>query len=68
MSEEKDNMVVTPYKVSGTLDYDRLIKEFGTQRITDKLKEQIFKIAGEKNLYLERDLFFSHRDLDWILN
>ncbi|MHA1927377.1 MAG: tryptophan--tRNA ligase, partial [Candidatus Thorarchaeota archaeon] len=68
MSDEKDEMVVTPYKVSGKLDYDRLIKEFGTQRITEKLKEQIYKIAGEKNLYLERDLFFSHRDLDWTLN
>ncbi|TFH04620.1 MAG: tryptophan--tRNA ligase [Candidatus Thorarchaeota archaeon] len=68
MSDEKDDMVVTPYKVSGKLDYDRLIKEFGTERITEKLKKQIYRIAGEKNVYLERDLFFSHRDLDWILN
>jgi len=68
LSEEKDDMVVTPFKVSGKLDYDRLIKEFGTERITEKMKEQIYKIAGEKNLYLKRDLFFSHRDLGWILN
>ena len=67
MSDEKDEMVVTPFEVRGTLDYDRLIKEFGTQRIDEKLKERIYKIAGEKHFLLERNLFFSHRDLDWTL-
>ena len=68
MSEENDDMVVTPFKVSGKLDYDRLIKEFGTQRITEELKERMYKIAGDRHVLLERDLFFSHRDLGWILN
>ncbi|MCK4567364.1 MAG: tryptophan--tRNA ligase, partial [Candidatus Thorarchaeota archaeon] len=68
MSDEKDEMVVTPYEVRGTIDYDRLIKEFGTQRITEELKERMYKIAGDRHVLLERDLFFSHRDLDWTLN
>lgn len=67
MSDENDEMVVTPYEVRGKLDYDRLIQMFGTQRIDKKLKEKLFKVAGERHFMLERDLFFSHRDLDWIL-
>ena len=61
-------MIVTPYEVRGKLDYDRLIQMFGTQRIDKKLKERLFKVAGERHFMLERDLFFSHRDLDWILD
>ena len=48
MSDEKDEMVVTPYEVRGTIDYDRLIKEFGTQRIDEKLK------AMDLNMYQVR--------------
>jgi tryptophanyl-tRNA synthetase len=64
----EDEMVVTPWEVSGKIDYDRLIKEFGTERITPDLKERIYKIAKEKHVMLERDYFFSHRDLNWILD
>jgi tryptophanyl-tRNA synthetase len=61
-------MIVTPWEVRGKIDYDRLIELFGTQRIDQKLKERIYRVAGEKHMYLERDLFFSHRDLDWLLD
>ncbi|MFX1560178.1 MAG: tryptophan--tRNA ligase [Promethearchaeota archaeon] len=64
----EDEMVVTPWEVSGKIDYDRLIKEFGTERITPDLKERIYKITKEKHVMLERDYFFSHRDLKWILD
>ena len=64
----EDEMVVTPWEVSGKIDYDRLIKEFGTERITPKLKERIYKITKEKHVMLERDYVFSHRDLNWILD
>jgi tryptophanyl-tRNA synthetase len=64
----EDEMVVTPWEVSGKIDYDRLIKEFGTERITPDLKERIYKIAKEKHVMLERDYIFSHRDLNWILD
>ncbi len=65
---DEDEMVVTPWEVSGKIDYDRLIKEFGTERITPALKERIYKITKETHVMLERDYFFSHRDLDWILD
>ena len=71
MGEDKDDFVVTPWEVSGIMDksvYDRLIKKFGTERITKQLRERIYKITKEKNILLERELFFSHRDLGWILD
>ena len=44
MSSEK--MVVTPWEVSGALDYDKLVKEFGVSRIDEKLHKRIVKLAG----------------------
>lgn len=61
-------MVVTPWTVSGKIDYSRLIEEFGTQPLTDDILKRIEKHAGQLHLQLRRGLFFSHRDLDWILD
>ncbi|MEM3737346.1 MAG: tryptophan--tRNA ligase [Candidatus Bathyarchaeia archaeon] len=66
--EGEGGMVVTPWRVSGEIDYDRLINQFGTQPITTELLERIKKFSGELHLQLRRKIFFSHRDLDWILN
>ncbi|MGQ9624734.1 MAG: tryptophan--tRNA ligase [Candidatus Bathycorpusculaceae bacterium] len=66
--EEKNEMVVTPWEVRGKVDYERLIREFGTQPITDELFQRIAKYAGELHLQLRRRLFFSHRDLDTVLD
>ena len=66
--EEKNEMVVTPWEVKGEVDYERLIREFGTQPITDELIERIAKHTGELHLQLRRRLFFSHRDLDVVLD
>jgi tryptophanyl-tRNA synthetase len=71
MGEDKDDFVVTPWEVQGIMDqsvYDRLIEKFGTERITKELRERIYKITKEKHVLLERELFFSHRDLGWILD
>jgi len=68
MTSDEERMIVTPWKVSGKIDYNRLIKEFGTQPITEDLLKRIEKHAGELHLQLRRGLFFSHRDLDWILD
>ena len=32
-----DEFVVTPWHVEGDIDYDKLIKQFGTQKISDDL-------------------------------
>ncbi len=61
-------MVVTPWEVRGKVDYERLIREFGTQPLTDELLKRVAKHTGELHLQLRRELFFSHRDLDTVLD
>ena len=61
-------MKVTPWEVSGRMDYDRLIKEFGTSHISKPLLDRLEKLAGESHFMLDRKIFFSHRDLDWLLD
>jgi len=60
-------MVVTPWEVSGDIDYAKLIKEFGTEPLTDALIKRIEKEAGESHFMLRRKVFFSHRELDVLL-
>ncbi len=61
-------MVVTPWKVTGQVDYGRLVQEFGTQPLTEELVKRISDKAGYLHPLLERGHFFSHRDLDFVLN
>jgi len=68
LEDDSDNFEVTPWKVEGTVDYGRLIKKFGTQEITDEILEKIRSFTGQLHPLLEHRFFFSHRDLDWILN
>jgi tryptophanyl-tRNA synthetase len=64
----KKESIVTPYEVKGELDYARLIKEFGTEPLTDDMLNRIKKHAKELHFMLRRKLFFSHRDLAWLLD
>ena len=68
VDEEKNEMVVTPWEVKGKVDYERLIREFGTQPVTEELLQRIARHTGKLHLQLRRKLFFSHRDLDVILD
>ncbi|MCS7120825.1 MAG: tryptophan--tRNA ligase [Nitrososphaerota archaeon] len=68
MVKNDEEMIVTPWTVSGRIDYSRLIEEFGTQPITEELLKRIEKHTGDLHLQLRRGIFFSHRDLDWILD
>ncbi len=68
LEDDSDNFEVTPWKVEGAVDYNRLIKKFGTQEITDEILEKIQSFTGQLHPLLEHRFFFSHRDLDWILN
>ncbi|MCW4031078.1 MAG: tryptophan--tRNA ligase, partial [Candidatus Bathyarchaeota archaeon] len=61
-------MLVTPWEVRGKVDYERLIREFGTQPLTDALLKKITEYTGKPHLQLQRRLFFSHRDLDTVLD
>jgi tryptophanyl-tRNA synthetase len=68
VDKDKNEMVVTPWEVRGKVDYERLIREFGTQPVTEELLQRIAKYTGELHPQLRRKLFFSHRDLDVVLD
>ena len=59
--------VVTPWEVSGRVDYDRLIRDFGTQPITGSLAKRLETILGDKAYLVRRHILFSHRDLNLVL-
>lgn len=65
-------ITVTPWDVKGNIDYDKIINEFGVQKIDTILLKRIEKIAQSKGLelhpFLRRGIFFAHRDLKWILD
>lgn len=68
-SNAEDSVTVDPYKVQGNIDYDKLIVQFGSTRIDPELIARIERVTGRKaHRYLRRGLFFSHRDLEWILD
>ncbi|MHA1715701.1 MAG: tryptophan--tRNA ligase [Promethearchaeota archaeon] len=59
--------VVTPWEISGEIDYNRIVEDFGLQLIDDDIIEQIRAQTKEIHPFLRRRIFFSHRDFDWIL-
>lgn len=63
-----DDFVVTPWHVEGDIDYDRLVKKFGTEKISPEILGRIREIAGEDHFMLRRGIFFSHREMGRILD
>ena len=63
-----EDFVVTPWHVEGEIDYDKLIKQFGTERISSEILAKIKKITGEDHFMLRRGVFFSHRELNRVLD
>ncbi|PKM91919.1 MAG: tryptophan--tRNA ligase, partial [Euryarchaeota archaeon HGW-Euryarchaeota-1] len=60
---------MTPWEVKGTVDYDRIVKDFGLQLIDEKLLNRIKKhTGGEIHQFLKRKIFFAHRDLEKLLD
>ena len=68
LSNNGEEMVVTPWEVSGRIDYEKLTREFGTEPLSVELLERIRRYAGTLHLQLRRGIFFSHRDLNWIFD
>jgi len=65
--------VVTPWTVASDsvtgIDYDKLILRFGSSKITDDLIARIEAITKQPvHHFFRRGIFFSHRDLNWILD
>jgi len=54
---------MTPWEVDGDVNYEKLVKEFGTSLISEKIKKKIEKCHP----LLRRGIYFSHRDFDkWL--
>ena len=62
-----DDFKVTPWEVTGDIDYDLLAERFGTTPIDEKLTKRLEKY-GNIHPMLKRGIFYSHRNLDTVLN
>ncbi|MEK6885684.1 MAG: tryptophan--tRNA ligase, partial [Nanoarchaeota archaeon] len=61
--EVKTEFKVTPWEVSGEVNYNKLIRDFGTTPISDKIHKRLEKAHP----LLRRGIYFSHRDFDkWL--
>ncbi len=62
-----EDFKVTPWEVRGNVDYEKLVKQFGTQHLNEALLARLKKHTKDLHYLLRRGLFFSHRDFDWLL-
>ncbi|KAJ3649530.1 hypothetical protein Zmor_021270 [Zophobas morio] len=70
---EVDDDFVDPWNVVSKsetgIDYDKLIKKFGSSKIDQELLDRFEKVTGQKvHHFLRRGIVFSHRDMHSILN
>ncbi|MFC1681992.1 tryptophan--tRNA ligase [Nanoarchaeota archaeon] len=64
----KKEFKVNPWEVSGDINYNKLIKEFGVSKLDKKLLKRIENHTGELHPMLRRGIFFAHRDMNWLLD
>ncbi len=55
---------ITPYEVTGDIDYNKITEEFGAQKVDEKLIKQMKKVP----MLMRRGYVFAHRDFDKILS
>ena len=63
--------VVTPWVVQSDdgVDYNKLIKDYGSQPISDELIQRMENIIGQPaHPWIKRGIYFSHRDLNSMLD
>lgn len=59
---------MTPWEVSGRVDYDKIMTKFGTEPIDQNIIKSLASLTGgEVHFMLRRGIFFTHRDLGWLL-
>ncbi len=69
VTDDFDEAVVTPWEVRGRIDYDKLIKKFGTQPFSEDLKDRLSRLIDRPlHPMIRRGIVFSHRDFDWLLD
>jgi len=62
-----EKFIVTPWEVSGEIDYDKLIRDFGVKPLDDKILNRLEKRVGTLHYFLRRKIFFAHTYFDAIL-
>lgn len=75
---DKKEQVITPWDVEGAvdeqgiaqaIDYEKLLKQFGTRPITPETLERFQQVTGHTpHHFLRKGLFYSERDLNKILD
>jgi len=66
---ETEEGEVNPWEVKGTVNYNKILHDFGSSAIDSTLLNRFEKLTGKKpHHWLRRGLFFSHRDLNTILD
>ncbi|KAK9063060.1 hypothetical protein SSX86_016930 [Deinandra increscens subsp. villosa] len=71
--EQEQEQVVNPWEVSakgtGKIDYDKLIDQFGCQRLDQSFVDRVFRLTSRSpHIFLRRNVFFAHRDFNEILD
>jgi tryptophanyl-tRNA synthetase len=59
---------IDPWKVEGRVNYNKIIAQFRVQKIDEALKGKTRGITGNLHPLLRRNIVFSHRDYDRILD
>lgn len=67
--EPEDEQVVDPWTVSGNIDYNKLVEQFGCSLIPQEMIARIERLTGvPAHPFLKRGIIFAHRELDTILD
>ena len=70
--DKADDMVVTAFEVAGSIDYNKLIEQFGSKELTPYLLRRLENVTVKQGTvdrlhrFLRREIFFSHRDIEKI--
>lgn len=77
-NSKSKEQIITPFDVSGgvdeqgkavAIDYNKLVDKFGSQRIDNAILKRFHKLTGKPpHRLLRREIVFSHRDLNLILD
>lgn len=59
---------VTPWDVKGEVDYDRIIAQFGVEKLNDHVLEHMKAHTKDLHFMLRRKVFFAGRDMKWLLD
>ncbi|MFV2015540.1 MAG: tryptophan--tRNA ligase, partial [Candidatus Heimdallarchaeota archaeon] len=64
-----EEAIVTPWEVKGKVDYNKLIKQFGTKPFDQNLQSRLATLTkGDLHPMIRRGMVYSHRDFDKLLD